>query len=214
MSISKTVEELVNEQPLLLWSIEAGIANYSAAAEYLKPSVERRTGKKVSTESILMGLRRINLVHARDAGVELREILQKCKYSIENNFTDLVLDYALEDIPRLSGLLEGLESGENVSIITGFKYASVVTDSPELIKRIEASGIRVVGKTQELAIFRIKLPRGALKAPGVISLFTSEFAKKGVNIIELESSYLEIGYVISEKEIGKALEAFNSLRIR
>lgn len=212
MSISKTVEDIVQEQPILLWSIEAGVINYSAAAEYLRPSVERRVGKKVSTESILMGLRRLHFVHAKGVNEKLREVVGKSKYSIENEFTDLVVDYALEDIPKISKLIEKVERGDNVSLIMGFKYASIITDSRELLEGIEKSGVRVLDRIENLAIFRIKIPKSALEVPGVISIFTSEFAKKGVNIIELESSYLEIGYIIKEAEIEKALDAFNSLK--
>ncbi|MCP4647585.1 MAG: hypothetical protein GY852_07605, partial [bacterium] len=88
MSISKTVEEVVQEQPILLWSIEAGVINYSAAAEYLKPTVERRLKKKVSAESILMGLRRLHLVHTKGLNELLLSAVSGCKYSIENGFTD------------------------------------------------------------------------------------------------------------------------------
>ena len=214
MSISKTVEELVGESPVLLWSIEAGIINYSAAAEYLKPSIERRLKKKVSTESILMGLRRINLVHSKNLNEKLRSVINQTKYSVESGFTDLVVDYALEDIPKLTKLIENMEKGENVSLIMGFKYASIVTDSAKLIDEIERSPIGIIDNLGSLAIFRIKLPKSAVEVPGVIALFTSEFAKRGVNVIELESSYLEIGYVIREDEIEKALDAFRSLKTK
>ncbi|MCP4646309.1 MAG: hypothetical protein GY852_01055, partial [bacterium] len=122
------------------------------------------------------------------------------------------IDYTLDDIPKLSKLIEGLEKGDNVSLIMGFKYASIVTDSPDLAGKIKGSGISVLDTVGELAIFRIKMPKSAVDVPGVISLFTSEFAKKGVNVVELESTYTEIGYVIKESEIEKALDAFNSLK--
>jgi len=214
MSISKTVEELVEESPLLLWSIESGVVNYSAAAEYLKPSIERRLKKKVSSESILMGLRRINLVHTKNLNEKLRSVLNQTKYSVESGFTDLVVDYALEDVPKITKLIEKMEKGENVSLIMGFKYASIVTDSASLIDEIKASPIGIIDNIGALAIFRIKLPKSAVEVPGVIALFTSEFAKRGVNVIELESSYLEIGYVIKEDEIEKALDAFRSLKTK
>lgn len=214
MSISQTVEEIVQEQPMLLWGVEAGVLNYSAAAEYIRPSVERRLKKKVSTESILMGLRRMHLVHAKEVGKELYAAIGGCKYSIENGFTDIIIDYTMDDLQKISKLAETAEKGENVSIIMGFKYASIITDSSELARKIEESGIKVLDRIDELAIFRIKLPKNAVETPGVISIFTSEFAKKGVNIIELESSYLEIGYVIAEEEIEKALDAFHFLKNR
>ncbi len=214
MSISKTVEELVQEQPLLLWSIEAGVLNYSAAAEYLKPSIERRLKKKVSSESILMGLRRIHLVHAKGLNEKLRAIIKQSRYTMESGFTDIVLDYALEDVPKIARLVEKMEKGENISLIMGLMYASVVTDSPEVAKEIGKLGIGIIDIIEGLAIFRIKLPKSAVEVPGVIALFTSEFAKRGVNVIELESSYLEIGYVIKEDEIEKALDAFRSLKTK
>jgi hypothetical protein len=214
MSIAKTVEEIVHEQPILAWSIEAGIINYSAAAEYIRPSVERRVKKKVSTESILMGLRRMHLVHAKELGKTLGNAIKACKYSIENGFIDIIIDYTMDDLPKISKLVGAAEKGENVSIIMGFKYASIVTDSPALAEKIEKSGINVLGRMDGLAIFRIKLPKSAMETPGVISIFTSEFAKKGVNIVELESSYMEIGYVIAESEIEKALDAFHSLKTK
>ncbi len=212
MSISKTVQEIVDEQPVLSWALDSGIANYSATAEYLRPSVERREGRKVSLESILMSLRRLNLQKEKNAGEDLRAVVRNSKYSVESGFVDIVLDYKSSDIVAITKWSEELMEGSITSLIVGQKFASVITDSRTLLSKITSSNMSIVSVMENLAIFRIRMPKESMGVSGVIALFSQEFAKKGVSIIEMESAYSELAYIVREKDLDKAMDAFHYLK--
>ena len=212
MSISKTVQEIVDEQPVLSWALDSGIANYSATAEYLRPSVERREGRKVSLESILMSLRRLNLQKEKNAGEDLRAVVRNSKYSVESGFVDIVLDYKSSDIVAITKWSEELMEGSITSLIVGQKFASVITDSRTLLSKITSSNMSIVSVMENLAIFRIRMPKESMGVSGVIALFSQEFAKKGVSIIEMESAYSELAYIVREKDLAKAMDAFHYLK--
>ncbi len=216
MSIAKTVEELVGQQPMLAMALEEGIVNYSACAEYLKGTVERKLGKKVSAESIMMALRRLALLHHRKMGPDIKGAVVRSSYSIHSGISDLIMGYRLATLKKIALAIseKGMHEGA-FTFIVGTKYASLVTDSMELVDRLEKSGeLDVVKRVDGLVIFRIMLHKDDVGVPGVVSLFVGEFAKAGISLVEVESTYTEIGLVIDEKDVKKAIDAYLALKER
>ncbi len=216
MSIAKIVEELVEQQPMLAMALDDGIVNYSACAEHLKSTVERRAGKKVSAESVMMALRRLSLLHRREMGPGIREAVVRSSYSIHSGISDLVIDYQMATLKKI--VLATAEKGANegaFTFIIGTKYASLVTDRVEMVGRLEKSGeVDVVKRIDGLVIFRVMLHKDDVGIPGIVSLFVREFAKAGISLVEIESTYTEIGMVIGEKDVKKAIDAYLALKER
>ncbi|MFH1221921.1 MAG: hypothetical protein V1492_02450 [Candidatus Micrarchaeota archaeon] len=212
MSISQTVEEIVFEQPAMVWAMASGVVNYTAAAEYLKQTVEKRINRKVSTESVMMALRRMDMLRAKDLTGELGKIVAGSSYTIESGFSDVVIDHRFSDIKTIIKWLDEYGGESTTSLIVGLKYVSVVSDSAVLLEKMKSSNMNVIALVPELAIFKIKLPKEALNTPGVIAIFSQELAKRGVSVQEQESAHTEIGFIIKEQDINKAVEAFNHLK--
>jgi hypothetical protein len=216
MSIAKTVEEIVGEQPMVAMALEEGIVNYSACAEYIKDTVERKEGRKVSNESILMALRRLSLLHYRNLTPEIRRAAARSSYSIHSGISDLIIDYQLATLKKivLATSEKGMHDGAFTFII-GTKYASLVTDRTEIVDHLEKSKeVDVVKRIDGLVIFRIIIHKDDVKLPGLVSLFVREFAKAGISLVEVESTYTEIGLVIDEKDVKKAIDAYLALKER
>ena len=58
VSISKTVQHLVEHDLAIQNALERNYGNYSAIARLLKPKVERINGKKVTTQALITAVKR------------------------------------------------------------------------------------------------------------------------------------------------------------
>jgi hypothetical protein len=182
----------------------------------LKPAVERRLGRKASFESVLMALRRANFARAKDLTAELKRAVARSNYSVHGGVNDVVLDYKLATLKRIiAAASERKMEGEAFTFIVGVKYASLVTDNAALAALVEEKeGEDVVAKKSGLAVFRVLLDERDVKLPGIIALFSREFAKQGVGVVELASAHTEIGFVIDERDLKKAIDAYALLKER
>jgi hypothetical protein len=197
-------------------ALEEGIVNYSACAEYLKGTVERRAGKKVSAESVMMALRRLSLLHHRKMAPDIGRAVGRSSYSIHSGISDLIIDYQMATLKKIV-LAAGERGGQDgaFTFIIGTKYASLVTDRTEIVDYLEKSGeVETVKRMDGLVVFRIMLHKDDVGVPGIVSLFVREFAKAGISLVEIESTYTEIGMVIDEKDVKKAIDAYLALKER
>ncbi len=87
----------------------------------------------------------------------------------------------------------------------------LIVDSKAVLKTIEKCDIKIVNVIDNLAIFKIFIDEQDIMLPGLIYLFSKQLAKNGVAVIELGSSFNEISFVIEEKMVEKAINAFIGL---
>ena len=59
ITISRTVEKIIEENSFIQEALSRGIINYAALAESIKPIIENEMKKQVKTSAIMMSLRRL-----------------------------------------------------------------------------------------------------------------------------------------------------------
>jgi len=60
-SLSKIIEDRINNIPFLRENLSEGLINTSALARVLKPELEERLGKKIKESTIIMSIGRLPL---------------------------------------------------------------------------------------------------------------------------------------------------------
>ena len=60
VTISRTVEKIIEENPFIQEALSRGIINYAALAEEIKPRIEIELKNKVKDSAVMMSLRRLN----------------------------------------------------------------------------------------------------------------------------------------------------------
>ncbi len=209
MSIAKAVEELVEQSPFLALALSEGIINYSALARKLRPYLKARIKRRFSDEAVIMALKRMELRHRKDLEFPLKKAIAEATYSIYSPVYDLIFDYTMKDI-------SSIKPSENACFmfIVGTRCASLITDDKSLVDEVKNRlGNRIIKCLEGLALFRVMLKDKYVEQPGIIYLLSKTFAKASISILELGSSYREISFVIKEKEIAKAIEAFRALQL-
>ena len=64
----------------------------------------------------------------------------------------------------------------------------------------------VIDHQKDLVAYTIMFPKKAIKTPGIIAFISDKFAKNGINILEVISSYTDVTFVIHRKDLFKAMD--------
>ncbi len=66
-------------------------------------------------------------------------------------------------------------------------------------------------KLKDLSSVTIKLPKVAIKTPGILYFFIKSIAWEGINIIKVETGACEISLIFEKKDINRAFNIVQSL---
>lgn len=204
MNITKAAERYVSERPSIKDCLKRKLINYSA--------LSRMIGSELGIkrfDAILIACRRYSeKIKAEEVNEKrIMEILKGSKVEIRNKVVAVVLEKGIyhDDLLKLEKDIK--KKREVLHIIEGATAVTVITGSEFLpgIKQLFKSDIIKVNK--ELAEINVKSPVEIEKTPGVLSYLCSLFSEHSINIVENMSCWTDTLFVISEKDVPKAVEA-------
>lgn len=208
ISISSIVKETVKNSPFLREALSLGILNHSALARFLKPRVEKKLLKKVSLESLVIALSRIE----KNLKKEKKFLEDKLKKVFRNKVdlilrTDLV-EYSFLNSPNLINKLFNFFDKEEFFVFSrGSAETTIVFHSKneKKFKKVMEKE-KVIKKIENLASISICLPEKVLDLPGVYYFFLSLLAFEGINVIEIFSTFRELTLLLENKKVARAFE--------
>ena len=209
-SVAAIVEELLRKKPVVVYSMEQGIANLSAVAKKLKPEVEKELGRSVKAEAIKTALRRQSPSAMLNIGKVLT-VLKKSRLTLKNNVAVLVVSH--HAYQKVIQFQKGIETGDYVNVVQETSGIAVILDENKLG---EAEGI--IGKHNILhrksglaAIVIISPGKMIMTTPGVAAYTLSLVSYNGINIEELFSCYSDTAIVVDRKDALKVFEIIEAI---
>ena len=110
----------------------------------------------------------------------------------------------LEDV--LQEIAEDGDKGRITQISQGTS-AIVLLCEESLAKEITKRYPKfVIEHKNDLVAFTVMFPKKAIKTPGILSFIANRFAKNGISIMEVISSYTDITFVLNRKDLFKAMD--------
>ena len=226
LNISQLVERYVEESLTYSTALREGILNYSALARKLKPRVEKALRRKVEEGSIVMALKRAEMKRRAALGLRAKtttkkgrlwrgrdisfaDVLKSIRVTLYSPVYDLVFPWIPSDFSYLSRLAESHHPAVFM-LIAGTRTASLITDEAEIVKEMKAFlGGRESTLIDNLAVVRVLLNEKDIEKPGIVYFFSGILASAGISIVELESTYSEISFVVEKRNAVRAVELFD-----
>lgn len=78
---------------------------------------------------------------------------------------------------------------------------------PEGVKNLESD----IFKLKDLSSITIKLPKEAIKTPGILYFFIKSIAWEGINIVKVETDASQIALIFEKKDINRVFNIIQSL---
>lgn len=209
-SISRVVQDLIDQDPPLQDALRRGYANYSSVARLLRPKVSEIMGKKVKLSGITTSVRRATLGSAGDWGA-INRVVAGSVISVRTDVAKLSIQKNGKTLRALQGLIDNFWS-EFLQILVGSSSITIILDQrivPKITAAFDPS--EILDQKENLAALIIQSPGEIIDTPGCISVFYTSLSRVGVNIEETVSCFTETIVLIEMDLVGKALACLTDL---
>lgn len=205
IKVSSALKELIQKNNFLEFGLSEGLLNLSTTAKWLKPLIEVRTKKEVSTSAILMSLSRQTLEQKK-----IKPRLQEFKLdsiNIKSSLTELtyqnnpenrkkILDFIQKSHEKTSHLTSSFGTNEITIIFPTEKVSSIKARIPE----------HPIFEKSELTALSIEFKPEYVLAPYLLYYLIQQITLQNINIWEMTSTYTEITFYLEEKDVKLAFE--------
>ncbi len=212
VTISHVVEKMVNERPLLFQALEQDIISFANLAEKLKPEIEKELSKEIKHSAVVMALRRYS------DKIQGKSVIPKFDFHSEivmkTNLCDIAVQKTPVSLTKLQRIykLADYSKGDILNIIQGNYEISIVTNVKHLPKiKEELKGEKIIKIEKNLVALSLHFSDKFLYTPGIIATVVRKLAWEDINIYELISTFTELTFIISEKDVTKGYNALKGL---
>jgi hypothetical protein len=215
-SLSKVIEDRINNIPFLRENLSEGLINTSALARILKPELEERFNKTIKESTIIMSIGRLPL--AKNVSI------QKKLASVIDNIGDLIVRSNLVkyNLNNYKGISKDqsvfLQKSENITdsfytVSRGINETTILINS-QMVKLLEheMDNKSILTKIENLSAITMKLPEDNVETEGVYYFILKKLAWKNITIEEVVSTTNEFTIVVKSDLISKAFDVLVNLK--
>lgn len=206
MNLTKLAESYVSERPSVKDCLRKGLINYSALAR--KIAHEHGLDQRKSFDALLVACRRYYRKISKEEILENKivKLLKDTKLEVKNKIVVVLIekDIYYNHLIELHRLAR--EKTEVFHIIEGSSTITIITSHEFLDNIRKVFRRKIIRVTQNLVEVRLKSPEYLEQTLGVVAYLYTLLADKGINIIETMSTWTDTLFVISEKDVAKAME--------
>jgi hypothetical protein len=206
-TVADVLEDIVLDSPFLEEGIAEGIINLSALARRLRPRVEAELMKPVSDGALVMALKRMSPELGRRAGPPggLKAYLRDL--TVRSDLCELTFLRSETLLDRQQQLLTEVRERRDqfVTFTQGVVEVTAIFDS-SLLEAAESifAGETVLSSLDGLAAITIRLAPETVHTPGVHYAVLKQLAMRGINMVEVVSTYTELTIILERDHVDRA----------
>lgn len=212
LKISDAIRDILEKNHFFWFGIQHDVMNLAQLARFLRPLIEARTKKEISTQAIHMSLSRLQKNLKKLPGICKEELFEIEKINIQGNLC--VFSYERnsqthQEINKVLGCVQ--ENGGYITISEGEGEITVIFDTiyrHEFEKRVSE---KPKYTHEDVASIGVKFDEKYLKIPGLLYVILQKVSLQNINIIEIASTATEIIIYLYQKDAQLAFDTiYNS----
>jgi len=209
VTVSQTVQDLLNKRPFLQEAISQGIVSFNRLADNIKPEIEFELGKSIRNNTVVMAIRR----YAKK--------LEKKKQNVSFNYfreTLLKTDVCyiiVEESPTVLNKIQSIynkmvfKHGKIFNIVHGNYELGIITNQSNKEKILNSLSDENISRViEDLVVISLMYSKDYLFTPGVIYNVLRFVAWENINVLNITLTPQELNIVVSRKE---AMRTYNIL---
>ena len=209
-SISKTVQELVDEDLSLQDALQRDYANYSAIARMFIPKIKDEIGKDVNLESVITAVKRAKTNYRILQG-KITEIIAGSVLNIRTDMAKVSVEKTPENLEKIRKMVATF-SAEFLQVLEGNSVITLISDINSFNKIISIFTLKdIIDQKKNLSTIIIKSPDEITSTPGCVQAFYNAVSRRHINIEETMSCYTETILVLAMEDISKTFSALTDL---
>lgn len=193
MSISKTVQDYINERFSLKDCVAKRLVNFSELARQIIK--ESRLDSKYFN-AVMVAANRYSLTLKENKDNKISQLLKKSKLHVRAKVARFVFAPHAQIYDDI----------KEIHIIKGMATTTVIVDQEHYEHINNKYGHYVLDQEKDLVEIAIVSPPDADKVPGVTAFLTGLLSSNGINILTTLGSYTDDVFIIRRDDLGKAVE--------
>lgn len=212
VTISRIVEKIIEDNPILQEAIHRQIINYAALAENIKPQVEREMKISVKTSAVMMALRRLG-DKLEKSFVKTAKFDKDADIFIKSDLFEITLKKSKKTYSLIKDVYEKIDPEKDFLTITqGLSQITLISNKRNKKRITEIFGReKIVKEINDLACISTTLPINAIDQVGYFYNITRGFAWENLPIIEIVSTFTELSFIVREKDVPKSFLVFKEI---
>lgn len=209
-SVPEAVRLIVLRNRTTYEALRLGIVNYHALASVLRPEVNHLLGKDVSTNTIVVAIKRFT-----DSEVDETEftdavkVLRGSKLSLTGGYADLTIEAEEAEasviLEKLYRLAPDLRSRPSIHLMQNFvKVFAEVDDAVKVKEQLRDTSQAKL--RSDLANLVILLSPEAEETPGILSFLTELLYRVGINVLAGFIGGERISLILEEEDAARAYD--------
>ena len=209
-SISKTVQNLIDEDLSLQDALQRDYANYSAIARMLMPKIKETTDSDVNIESIITAVKRAKANYTILQG-KITKVVAGSGLNIRTDMAKVSVEKTKENLEKIRKTLATF-SGDFLQVIEGNSVVTLISDLYSFNKIASIFTKKdVIDQKQNLSTVIIRSPEEITVTPGCVQAFYNAVSRRHINIEETMSCYTETIIILAMEDVSKAFAALTDL---
>ncbi|MEK6811433.1 MAG: hypothetical protein AABX96_02915 [Nanoarchaeota archaeon] len=205
ITISRTVEKIIEENSFIQEALSRGIINYAALAESIKPRIENEMKKQVKTSAIMMSLRRLTEKLER-VFVKKPKFEKEADVFVKSDLFEITIKKSKKTFELIKQIYEIMDSHQDFMTTTqGPTQLTIIANKRNKKKILEIlEKEHPFEEIDNLASIGTTIPTNAINEVGYFYIITRAFVWENIPIIELVSTLNELNLIIKENDVPKA----------
>jgi hypothetical protein len=209
-SISKTVQNIIDEDLSLQDALQRDYANYSAIARMIIPKIKETVNDDVNLESVITSVKRAKTNYTILQG-KITNVVAGSDLNIRTDMGKVSVEKTKETQEKIRKSLTTFQ-GDFLQIIEGNTIVTLISDLNSFNKISSIFPSKdVIDKKQSLATIIIRSPDEITATPGCVQAFYNAISRRHINIEETMSCYTETIIVLAMEDVSKAFAALTDL---
>jgi len=209
-SISKTVQNLIDEDLSLQDALQRNYGNYSAIARMLMPKIKETVNHTVNLESVITSVKRAKANYTILQG-KITRVVAGSGLNIRTDMAKVSVEKTKENLEKIRKTLATF-SGDFLQVIEGNTIVTLISDLNSFNKISSIFTKKdVIDQKQNLATVIIRSPDEITFTPGCVQAFYNAVSRRHINIEETMSCYTETIIVLAMEDVSKAFTALTDL---
>ena len=211
LSLSEATRTIIEKDPYIKNTLADGLINYSALARRISTPLEKKLGRKINEESLIVAIKRYaDEIQGRTNKNNYSDLLARSTLSMQDDMCCAVLTNNEDVIKTIMKHMheDGDNNDDSRIIVQNTGRVTLVLKKHKIENLLEKLKDEVLDTTHDCALITMKEPLDSKNTHGIIAELSSLLSKKGISI-ELFSSPQDIHFLVNE---DKAEEAYRALK--
>jgi len=209
MSLSKTIQNLIEQDPPIQDALERGYANYSGISRVLKSKAEELLGKKVTIEGLITSVKRAKTAYV--PGKDFKKIIAGSIINLRTDVAKISLEKTRKNLEK-ARLVSSDYPEAFFQVLEGATILTLITDQ-RIFGEVQTvfKDEEKLEERQNLAAIMVQSPHGIVETPGCIVAFYNPIARSQINIEETVSCFTETVIVLKMEDAARAFGILTDL---